>query len=75
MSLPAEYEGFNGSCPVCGQEYLADKIKELKEALEAWENLFYPIDGMEVSTPDWTFKPEIVKLIKQGRRALNNARN
>lgn len=51
------------------ETYLEGKVKLQDAALLAWENLFYPFDGGEVSQPDWTFVPEIKKCIIQGKKA------
>lgn len=48
-------------------------IKQLVEALQTWENVFYPFDGGTVSVPDYTFLPEVKSCILQGRKALKVA--
>jgi len=64
-------ERFSGTCPTCGQS----DNQTLSDALDAWEELFYPIDGMEIKVPDYTDKLKIVELIKKGRAARRGLAN
>ena len=49
--------------------------KTLVNALETWENLFYPIEGMGITPIDYTLESSVKACLQVGRYAMKEAKN